>query len=980
MFVRFSLTIATALAACAGVARLAVPGLRAADAAEAEASTRDSALAAEIVESAGVSQGLCVHLGVSDGRLEAALAVQGKFLIHGLSTDAARVDQVRKELRSNGAYGPISVERAGYDRLPYAEGLVNLIVADDLAALLKEGLSPAEVLRVLAPQGVAYLGQRDARGPAAKAALERALDGAGFRDRRIIEGHGVWAKIVKPRPEGADDWTHLNYGPEGNRLSRDTLAGPPTWLRWIDGVTWPTSEKGPGGVVSAGGRLFYVFSDAPHRKAEPSRPVLYARDAHNGLLLWERPGNKVVSLAMIATPERLYTVLDDGGELLALDAATGKELHRYDEAKNPAWALLVDGKLLTYAGDRAGPSMRCLDAATGKSLWKNTEWQIAPTGSVPNVAVVGDDVYFLDFRKLVLGCLRFSTGELRWRFELDDFTPPPNSRVKLAMSACGEGTLIVGEGGSGEAVHAFSAKDGKHLWSRKYQLVVSGRPQRHKGSSYDEGFFQNGLYWIHVGRPRPPGESGKGALAWQGLDPATGEVVKNYEYDEEDLVTDACHRAQGTERYFIGGHAEFVSAADGAFCDRAAGIHNSCRLGMFPANGLVYSWSQYTGTYLRGLVGMSGTPDSPLGETVAFDHPSRFERGQTAAPQSSAPTSDADWTCYRHDGFRTNRTSAAVAGKLAPKWTAEIGGRLSPPTAAGDAVYVADVDGHRVLALDANSGKVRWSYTAGGRVPVPPTIHGGLCLFGSSDGWVYCLRSDDGNLVWRFRGARHDRRIVVRGQLESAWPVEGGVLIAGGQAWFAAGRHGTVDGGTDLYAADPATGRIHRHEHITDGPVLRLLAGDDKFVCLDPRKVFSVDAAERGSRPRVPDGAFDREVIDPSHVAPAPGNDAKAQTLFSAPFRALVKAGDSAFAIGRSGNVPALSFDSKGKPTLSALMPEESIADQTWQVFEYTAAGPPAQSLALDSMPVHDGLIAARGRLYVAMTDGRIVCLAGDDR
>ena len=71
-----------------------------------------------------------------------------------------------------------------------------------------------------------------------------------------------------------------------------------------------------------------------------------------------------------------------------------------------------------------------------------------------------------------------------------------------------------------------------------------------------------------------------------------------------------------------------------------------------------------------------------------------------------------------------------------------------------------------------SSGKVLWSYTAGGRVDSPPTIYHGRVLFGSADGWVYCLRAADGRLVWRFRAAPIDRRMVAYEQFESAWPVQ----------------------------------------------------------------------------------------------------------------------------------------------------------------------------------------------------------------
>ena len=50
-------------------------------------------------------------------------------------------------------------------------------------------------------------------------------------------------------------------------------------------------------------------------------------------------------------------------------------------------------------------------------------------------------------------------------------------------------------------------------------------------------------------------------------------------------------------------------------------------------------------------------------------------------------------------------------------------------------------------------------------------------LFGSADGWVYCLGAADGQLVWRFRAAPAERLVAAYGQLESLWPVHGAVLV-----------------------------------------------------------------------------------------------------------------------------------------------------------------------------------------------------------
>jgi outer membrane protein assembly factor BamB len=92
-------------------------------------------------------------------------------------------------------------------------------------------------------------------------------------------------------------------------------------------------------------------------------------------------------------------------------------------------------------------------------------------------------------------------------------------------------------------------------------------------------------------------------------------------------------------------------------------------------------------------------------------------------------------------------------------------------------------------------------------VDSPPTISGGLAVFGSADGWVYCLRASDGQLAWRYRVAPEERRLVAFGQIESAWPAHGSVLIHDGSVYCAAGRSSYLDGGLRLYRLDLRTGK-----------------------------------------------------------------------------------------------------------------------------------------------------------------------------
>ena len=91
----------------------------------------EAASARAILDATGVKGGLIVHLGCGDGRLTAALRAGPAYLVHGLERDAAEVREARRHIRARGLYGPVSVMHWKGERLPYADNLVNLLVARD---------------------------------------------------------------------------------------------------------------------------------------------------------------------------------------------------------------------------------------------------------------------------------------------------------------------------------------------------------------------------------------------------------------------------------------------------------------------------------------------------------------------------------------------------------------------------------------------------------------------------------------------------------------------------------------------------------------------------------------------------------------------------------------------------------------------------------------------------------------------------------
>ena len=158
--------------------------------------------------------------------------------------------------------------------------------------------------------------------------------------------------------------------------------------------------------------------------------------------------------------------------------------------------------------------------------------------------------------------------------------------------------------------------------------------------------------------------------------------------------------------------------------------------------------------------------------------------------------------------MRRGSSETGVAATPSHVWKTKFASDTGPLSVAGGLVFVPVIDEHRIAALDENTGRQVWSYTAGARVDTPPTIHSGMALFGSADGWAYCLRASDGVLVWKRRMAPAERFVGALGQLESAWPVHGSILVTDGTAYLSAGRSSYLDGGIHCFAIKPQTGEI----------------------------------------------------------------------------------------------------------------------------------------------------------------------------
>jgi len=786
-------------------------------------------LAQEILDGTGIRGGLVVHLGCGDGELTAALGAGESFVVHGLDTDPENVDAARQCFRTLGICGRVSADRLDGGRLPYAENLVNLLVAEDLGDVATE-----EVLRVLVPGGTAY-----------------------------VKKNGRWTKLVKPWPNEIDQWTHYLHGADNNAVAADRVAGEPRSIQWIAEPRFGRSHEELASMstaVTAAGRIFYIVDEAPFASIRfPGQWRLVARDAFNGLLLWKRDvplwtdhlrhfrsGPVHLQRRLVAVGDRVYAMLGLGEPVTAIDAASGETEIVYQGTEHTEEILLDGGVLYLVVGssenDRTGGglfrrgepeptdfrSIAAVDVESGRFLWRHNfaagEFLLPLT-----LAVRDGGVYFRSTQGVAR--LDAASGALLWK------TPRLTPARRMSFSAptlvaaagvvlCADreptledpenapstdGRILWGVHGWNEPgfarkvpcrLRAYRAETGEELWS------VDCSEQYNAPTDV---FVVDGVAWV--------------GSDFRGYDLKTGELVRqlNWKGDDVAMPHHRCYRNKATEELIFTGRSgiEIVSFKDG-WIGNNSWVRGTCQYGVMPANGLVYAPPNACACFnkVKVLGFFAAAPERKDGQRrnavdkgpAAEHEASRLERGPAfdkiplSSSEVSASSSDA-WPMYRHDNARSGSTAASVPAELEQKWSVRLGGRLTQPIAAAGRVYVAATDSHTVHALSAEDGRELWSFTAGGRVDSSPTFYRGMLIFGSADGWVYCTRADDGQLAWRFRAAPEARLVGAFGQLESAWPVHGSVLVQNDALYAAAGYNSYLDGGIVLYRLDPCTGK-----------------------------------------------------------------------------------------------------------------------------------------------------------------------------
>ncbi|MFO8011953.1 MAG: PQQ-binding-like beta-propeller repeat protein [Phycisphaerae bacterium] len=915
------------------------------------------ASADEILECVGAPRGIVAVLGDEGGRTAVGLARADEgvtVFVQVAGADAAGA--ARRAAHEAGLLGArVFVSEGPLGRIHLADNVADVLVAARAGAAPRE-----EVLRVLRPEGTAILGS---------------------------------TRLTKPSPDGADDWTHVYHGPDNNPQTEDRLARAPYLTQY---VASPRYAPAPQAAVAAGGRLFMAFGHvAWHRREEPWMNTLLAVNAFNGTHLWRRPlepGIMVDRCTMVATPDRLY--LGTSEACLVLDAATGEVRDRLvapaEVADGPfwKWMALSGGRLFALLGPKEesdpnakwrrgqhgwpwngiskgynaaeyqwgfGRTLLAIDPETKKVLWHHREDRPVDGRAV---CMKNGRIYVCRFGEY-LACLNASSGKEVWRrtkaddgdlFEKIGPYRPGHGYVggwKSTVYLRCTDRAVYFLGPQVNHLTAVSAEDGRFLWrypAKDLHIVVR----------------DDGLYTI--GPQKSTGLTHR-------LDPVTGKVLADF-----DLCRRACTRSVGTPDGII-----FRTQGGSQRLDLATGrvqyistMRPSCHVGVVVAGGHLHwvPWVCDCNLQMFGVIGCG-----PAGDFDFAPKATETARLETAAGGGKVKPLDVrtgDWPVYRRDAARSAATEVAVAKDPKRRWTFAPAHPCRPtaPVAAGGMVFVAGEDGG-VRALDAGTGKVRWTAWTGGPVRYPPSVSDGRALVGSADGWAYCYEAATGRRLWRFRAAPRERRIRLYGALASTWPVSSGVLTADGAAYLAAGIN-NFDG-THVYALDAATGTVRwqnsRSGHL-DAFSNRGVAAQGDLLLHDGRLYLAGGNAVSPGVYRADDGTC-LSAPPKGWASPAPRG------------RELVLDGGRVRVTGQPlyATAEARVFDRSVAWTEPVVRTAEAdlVAEErsgAW-VLAARATGGKAERWhrPLPAAPVRWGVAVDRdGRIVVSLEDGRVVC------
>lgn len=757
--------------------------------------------AREVLAKIEISKGVCVVLGLPHAdqpSFVTDLAAGSEFLVYFQSPDGAEELAVRQAAQATGLLGKrVFADRGSWRHIHLADNLAGLIW---LSPEAQHEVPPEEVLRVLHPEGKAVYGQKEVVKPfpAGADAWSHPYHGPDnnpqSRDqvaRLPCLTQFLAEPMFSPMPEVTVAAAGRVFKAFGLRATHANQNAVLNTLMGINGYNGAILWRRP---LHAG---FMLDRNTMIATAD----TLYLADDESCKLIDTRTGEIKDEIAVPADVGDghvwKWMALDTGpqGQATLYALVGGEEVKPKTEVSANAslgsWAFPA-GAGWDYKHEKTnfgfGRTIVAMDPRAKRILWKHDEQEYLDSRGF---CMTGGRIYFYSPERF-LGCLDAQTGKLLWKTsdaELLQAIGPSGPAwasaewgfATVPFLKCNDKYLFFSGPQRPNFVIA-SAEDGKLLYQRRagYVLLVLR----------DEALYAIG------------GQSGSAKTA-------TKMAYGTWETLAELPGRRGCTRPTGSADciFYRAGEGTWQIRTNDLHATHIGPMRPPCPDGVIVANGLFYwgPWMCQCPLSLYGHVALA--PAGKFNYRPGADD-SRWEPGEgDPVAVERLPIAPGDWPCYQGDNQRSAVTPVALPEQVSRQWGFQppAPARPTAPVAAGNTVFVGD-DRGVLRALDALSGKAKWEAYTAGAIFLSPAVWEGRVYVGSADGRVYAFEAATGRRLWNFRAAPADRWIPVYGKLHSTWPVAGGVVVDDGVLYAAAGI-ANYDG-THVYALDAITGKL----------------------------------------------------------------------------------------------------------------------------------------------------------------------------
>ncbi|MHC4405367.1 MAG: outer membrane protein assembly factor BamB family protein [Planctomycetota bacterium] len=620
------------------------------------------------------------------------LAKSGDRLVYFQSASAEEVAAVRKAAEDAGVLGTtLFIDQGELASIHLADNLADTVLVSDR---VQNDVNKQEILRVLSPGGSATLGSRDVFKPIPEGLDDWAHPYHGpdnnpqstdQRARAPYLTQFLAKPLFCPMPEvtvAAGGKVYRAFGHIAHKANQNAMLNTLICVNGHNGaILWKRPLK-EGFMIHrntmiATPEALYLADDESckridARTGEVNDEIVVSQDAPVWKWMALEDG---VLYALVGGPETKVTTqrsnvpglghwpwgMWEGHEyadpntsfgfsrtLVAVDPETKKVLwkHREDEHLDSRGVCMTGGRIYFYC---PGKYLGCLDAKTGKPVWKNDDADlleaIGPQGRAQHY---------------VTGYATQTYIKCNDRYLF--FAGPQRSKLVVA-----------------------SAKDGKLLWQKEhgnYQLVLR-----------DDALYAAG----------PQNQEFGFKLAYE-----TGEELGRF--PRRRACTRATGSVDSIFFRASGGTVRVDTATNTA--KHIALMRPPCQDGVIISSGHLYWGPWMCGCQLSLYGHVCLAPAGRFDFQPGIDD-SRFSSGEgDAASVEPLDARPGDWPTLGGDNARSCSTEVSVARSVKRQWRFKSAGRPTAPVTAGGLVFLGDQSG-AVRALDADGKEQWKAYTSG---------------------------------------------------------------------------------------------------------------------------------------------------------------------------------------------------------------------------------------------------------------------------